>query len=420
MVYFVYNFMTGVLKMKKIVASILTGVMLISSLSVSADNDFDYGYGRRNLIKEVEEYQPQDIGNLKGFSDIDNYDWAKSAIEDMSTGAYRGLFSGTTEPNEQGLARFSPADKMTRAEFITVVTRALYSDQLSNLPKESSGVWYTNYYNVALEKGLIQSFEIPFYRPKLESPIPREEMALILTRACKKMGEKTGELVDKDAIPDYNMVGAHYKAAVMEAYTKGLITGVDETGRFAPERTLTRAEGATVLYRLVNPSKRVDITDKESISEDLNAPIIIYEGQVRYNRNAKAGDTFIKKDGTSIILKLGPNGILGEGQGVAPDVGLLGQVTEKGCDIFRYKVADYGNWYDSTGMHLQNQKYFVNRTTGEGYWGSELTVLEKKYPAPDRDENPGSYEGQVSSDLYSLYVWKHGDWILNFNTGISW
>lgn len=401
--------------MKRFLTSILIGLMLISSLSVSADNDFDYGYGRRNLIKEVEEYQPQDIGNLKGFSDIDNYDWAKSAIEDMSTGTYKGLFSGTTEPNEQGLAQFSPADKMTRAEFITVVVRLLYSKQGANTPTNPNEAWYQKYYDIATKNYLFNKNQYPNVR--LDKPIPRQEMAYILAYACSRLGEETGELVDEKTIPDYNVINVNYRKVVLEVYTKGLITGIDDTGMFAPERTLTRAEAAIVLYRLANPSKRVNIKDKQAIIEEANAPITIYEGQARYNRNAQEGDIFIKKDGTQIVLKKGPNGILGEGQGVAPDAGLLGQVTENGCDRFTYKVADYGDWYDSTGAHLQNETYWVNNTTGEGYWSAECRTLRNKYPTPDRDENPGSYEGQVSSDPYSLYVWDGSDWELNFTRG---
>jgi hypothetical protein len=333
----------------------------------------------------------------------------------MSTGTYKGLFSGKTSPNEQGLAQFDPNGTMTRAEFITVVTRALYSDQLANMPAVSGEFWYTNNYEVALNKGLITESEFAFTKEVLNAPMPRQEMALILTRACDQMGEGTGTLVSTSRISDYNTVGSDYKTAVRIAFTKGLIAGKDTSGRFAPHDTLTRAEGATVLYRLVNKSKRVEvgISTGGGTTTPVSSAITIYEGQARYNRNAQEGDLFIKKDGTQIVLKKGPNGILGEGQGVAPDVGLLGQIGENGCDSFRYKVADYGDWYSSVGEHLQNEDYYINPTTGEGHWGLEWQKLWEKYPVPNRDENPGSYDGQVSSDPYNLYVWKYGNWMPN-------
>ena len=357
-------------------------------------------------------YYAQDIGNLKGFYDLGNHEWARPAIEDMSTGTYKGLFSGKTAPNEQGLAQFDPNGTMSRAEFITVVTRALYSDQLANMPAVSGEFWYANNYDVALNNGLISESEFAFTKEVLNAPMPRQEMALILTRACEQMGEGTGTLVSPSRISDYNTVGGDYKTAVRIAFTKGLIAGKDTSGRFAPHDTLTRAEGATVLYRLVNKSKRVEvgISTGGGVSTPVSSAITIYEGQARYNRNAQEGDLFIKKDGTQIVLKKGPNGILGEGQGVAPDAGLLGQVTENGCDRFTYKVADYGDWHDSTGNHLQNAKYIVNATTGEGHWIPELQLLRKAVPAPDRD---GEYEGEVSQDVYHLYKWDGSDWVHN-------
>ena len=41
----------------------------------------------------------------------------------------------------------------------------------------------------------------------------------------------------------------------------GLITGVDSKGTFAPEKSLTRAEAATVLCRLVYADKRYTVCD---------------------------------------------------------------------------------------------------------------------------------------------------------------
>lgn len=360
-------------------------------------------------------FDAKDIYNLKGFYDLGNHEWARPAIEDMSTGTYKGLFSGKTAPNAQGLAQFDPDGRMSRAEFITVVMRILFPD-IDYTPQTGQPWWQVAYDN-ALGK-IVEKEDAFSYTKYIEDDITRQEMALILTRACEfKSDEEAYSLVSKERISDYDEVGGIYKHAVRVAFSKGLIAGKDTSGRFAPRDTLTRAEGAAVLYRLVNSSKRVDLAD-------VWGTITIYEGQERYNRNAREGDIFIKKDGTQIVLKKGPNGILGEGQGVAADAGLLGKIGEYGCENFTYKVADYGTWYDSTGIEniqhcLQNQDYWVNRTTGEGYWGSELRVLSDKYPAPYRDENPGSYEGQISSDPYSLWVWKYGDWWYNFNKGAA-
>lgn len=359
--------------MKKFLCSLLVGIMLMSSFTVSAAS----------------------------FTDVDNNTWYYETVSVMSE---MGLFKG------KGNNLFCPNDTMTRAEFLTVTVRTIYPEK--DITAKEGQEWWQPVYWLAVSNGLITQNEYSFNSSTLNAPIPRQEMALILTRACDQMGEGTGTLVSTTRIADYNTVGSHYKDAVRIAFTKGLIAGKDNRGTFDPHATLTRAEGATVLYRLVNKSKRVKVTVNTGggTTTPQNAAITIYEGQARYNRNAQEGDIFVKKDGTQIVLKKGPNGILGEGQGVAPDVGLLGLVTEKGCDGFGYKVADYGNWYDSTGEHLQGHNYWVNKTTGEGHWTKELHALAKKYPVPDRD---GAYEGEVSSDPYSLWVWEYGDWSYN-------
>ena len=44
---------------------------------------------------------------------------------------------------------------------------------------------------------------------------------------------------------------------VLRLYQAGILTGVDEAGTFAGDRTLTRAELSAVLARVVDPSRRV-------------------------------------------------------------------------------------------------------------------------------------------------------------------
>ena len=68
--------------------------------------------------------------------------------------------------------------------------------------------------------------------------------------------------------------------------------------------------------------------------------ITIYEGQPRDNRLAREGDTFVKADGTEIVLAIGPHGVLGKGQGVAPDVGLMDYFGQGDQMTTRYLTAN--------------------------------------------------------------------------------
>ena len=115
-----------------------------------------------------------------------------------------------------------------------------------------------------------------------------------------KLGEDKGILISTSRIPDYNSIGTYYRNYVQIAYSKGFIAGVDNAGTFNPMGTLNRAQAATVLYRLVEPSTRADI--------DLSTPVVKEEiqqstGTQTFREGEKhnkpqAGDVVIRKDGT--------------------------------------------------------------------------------------------------------------------------
>ena len=313
----------------------------------------------------------------------------------------RGMFAGTTTPDANGVGTFSPDSTMTRAQFVTVVTRYLYDADLKAIADEhkDSGVWYSANYEVAVDRGLITEAE--FAEEDMNVAMTRQEMAMVLVRAAEVKGEVAEKLIPTQRIADYNKVGSYYQDYVRECYSMGMICGTDAKGTFAPMGTLTRAQAATVLYRLVAPETRQAVDFTVPNTQQTASTMTIYEGQ-NTMRPAKAGDIFVKKDGSKVTLKVGPNGILGEGQGVAPDKNLTGKSGSWTGVRFNFDTDDDGNWVDSTGVTLQNNNYKINKTTGEGHWDGEWAAIYDKYPEPTTD---GTYGGQVSNDPYSLWVW---------------
>ncbi|MBE6030351.1 MAG: S-layer homology domain-containing protein [Clostridiales bacterium] len=190
---------------------------------------------------------------IKSFSDVSAKHWAYSAVMNM---VKKGMLEGTTKP-VNGVGTFSPDKTMNRAEFVTVVVRYLYADEVSQQPK--GDYWYSPYYNVAVDNGLIKTNE--FSEASMKQPMNRQEMSMVVVRAMQAAGEDAPEMIDKDRIPDYASVGTYYKNYVRQAYQAGMIAGVDKAGTFNPLGTLTRAQAATVLNRLVDASTRVDIKD---------------------------------------------------------------------------------------------------------------------------------------------------------------
>lgn len=189
---------------------------------------------------------------LRAFSDVPASRWSHDAIMDM---VKIGMFTGTTAP-VNGIGTFDPTGTMTRAQFLAVVTRYLYQDELKSLADVNP--WYANNYNIALDKGLISENEFIF--EELNKEITRQEMALIAVRAAKVQGQEIPELVSTDKIADYDTVDAYYKDYVLEAFSMGLISGYDDIGTFGPKDTLTREQGAMIAYRLVAAEEKGEVS----------------------------------------------------------------------------------------------------------------------------------------------------------------
>lgn len=382
------------MKFKRLLSSFLCAIMLVGTLTVSAS-----------------------AAELKSFSDVPSNHWAHNAIMDMVS---MGLFAGTTTPDANGVGTFSPDSPMTRAQFVTVVTRYLYADELKAMENEfgKADVWFEYNYDVAIEHGIIKETE--FEVADMGVAMSRQEMAMVLVRAAGEKGESAEKLIHTQRIADYDTIGGYYKDYVRQCYSMGMICGTDSKGTFNPNGTLNRAQAATVLYRLVDAGSRqqVDLSAPQAEVQQQAGAITIKEGQ-QSSRPAKAGDTIVKADGTKVVLKVGPNGVLGEGQGVAPDANLsVAKATSASSNfnkegVFTYDRTKLGVLTDSLGKDLMNQTYMINKTTGEGHWTNEWNAIRADYPMPEAN---GTYDGQVSSDPYSLYVW-YGivGWISNFN-----
>lgn len=205
--------------------------------------------------ESVTENNENTGGNkLLYFKDVPKTHWAHNAVMDM---VKEGLFTGTTQPDANGAALFDPNATMTSGQFVTVVTRYLCPDKVeNNRYLEDYHYWYTPYTATAEEIGIADNTNYDHEVYKL--PITREYMAKILVKVCNKSGENLGANKYTD-FPDYDKVSPEYRDYVAIAYAEGLLCGVDNAGTFNPQGTLTRAQAATVLYRLLDPSTRVEI-----------------------------------------------------------------------------------------------------------------------------------------------------------------
>jgi len=182
------------------------------------------------------------VQDSRPFGDMqDAYSWAGDAVLYL----YRaGVVNGT------GDGRFSPQRSVSRGDFILMVCRAFNfgadtSDSFPDVPPQS-------YYHdaIASAKALgIASGSNGNFRPS--AAISRQDAMVILSRALTAAGKSlgAGNAGDLDSYSDRSMVSGYAEEAVASLVKAGVIQG--SNGALHPTSSITRAEMATILYRVL-------------------------------------------------------------------------------------------------------------------------------------------------------------------------
>lgn len=189
-----------------------------------------------------------------GFSDVPD-DWSRPYIV---TCYELGLMSG------QGDGRFHPGGTVSLAEGLTVAARIhdLWRGGAGDLP--AGEPWYAGAVTYGLEHGLVAEGEFPDYT----APATRAQLAGLLARALP--AEDRAPINAVSALPDVN-AATPYAESIFALYNAGVLTGGDAYGTFTPNASITRAELAAILCRLVQPDTRVTLTLQEAPPKDAMA-----------------------------------------------------------------------------------------------------------------------------------------------------
>ena len=188
---------------------------------------------------------------ITSFSDIGPSHWA---YKDVMIIANKGIIAGTTAP-VNGVGTYNPSGNVTVGEFLTLSTRLVASDKIQD--EGNFAHWAVPYYMAAIDAGLITPQQFACTPEVLNAPMTREDMAMVLVKIAEVNGENLEvRLGIENNISDYSKVDTFKKDAVRAAYSNGLLTGKDTSGRFDPTGVLTRAEVATVFCRVMNYTNR--------------------------------------------------------------------------------------------------------------------------------------------------------------------
>jgi hypothetical protein len=183
---------------------------------------------------------------VKTFADVTGH-WAQKEIEFLTT---KGYVYGVSD------ARFAPDATVTRAEFTVLLARLAGlapapagAARFADIP---AAAWYRGMVGAAVEASLVAGLSDRAFGP--DKPITREQMAAMLARflTLKKIAAQPGT----EEVPallarfgDAAGISSWARTAVALSAREGLLTG-RANARFEPQGKATRAEAATVLYRL--------------------------------------------------------------------------------------------------------------------------------------------------------------------------
>lgn len=196
------------------------------------------------------------------FTDMagEQYSWAANEVKDMAAAGYiNGYEDGTYRPDNQ----------VTRQECLSLFARVMGSnaeenkeiltiahEQFDSVMAPYSLTWGTDEIAYLLYKGVLKETDLVTYikNDEKSKPMSRYEAAIIITKAMggekKALEDKNAKLTYTDAI----LIPASAVGYVKYASDQEILKGMED-GSFSPTTSVTRAQIAVMLSRVVNKSK---------------------------------------------------------------------------------------------------------------------------------------------------------------------
>lgn len=342
--------------MKKILASIMAAAVMISCMAAPA-------MAREN------------------FSDLPATHWAYT---DVMKVADAGIIEGT------GNNMFSPNMTLSADQFLTMVGRACYADDIT---RQYGDTWATPYIRAAKANGVLTGTTIT--DANVSQGITRYDMAVILTNVGKNVIGATGSAAASSKINDYGEIPAEYTDAVLWAYGNGLLKG-DGKGNFDGAATMTRAMAATVISRLMALQASQKITAVQQIVAGPKEPVTPAPGEKTAQfivfGTAECHSKPMTNNPVTIYLYYTERQSMYAGDGI-----LLAKTTVADDGTYRFDIEVPEQYYDMVNSHY----YLISDVTtynGENVFGS--SGVFSYYSNFISTRNPGAKIGIYFSNYY--------------------
>lgn len=205
----------------------------------------------------------------------------------------KGVLNGYQQPN--GTYLFKPNGEITRAEFIKILdeTFGLTATASIDFKDVTTGDWYYPYFAKAAAQGYILNYG-SYANPN--GKITREEALALLVRY---LDLPANEKSSTSYFADYNTISDNFKDYVLRGVYAGLTDGYNENGvkNFKPQKTLTRAEALTILYRAAGCIFNTNAYSRDNSAPDDNN--VVTKGDVTLRGIYLTGRNIISEGATS-------------------------------------------------------------------------------------------------------------------------
>ncbi len=175
------------------------------------------------------------------FKDVYIDDWYYNSVKYTYDG---GMIKGTSA------TKFSPNDKITRGQLVTILYRMEKSPAVTGKTKFPDVQDNTQYYYKAVkwatDKKIVSGYNTGKFGPN--DNITREQLAVILNKYAKYKGKNVSATNNLSGFKDASKISSYATSQMKWAVGAGVITGnADKT--LKPQGTATRAEASAMLEK---------------------------------------------------------------------------------------------------------------------------------------------------------------------------
>lgn len=188
---------------------------------------------------------PVQVGtSMINFADTGSH-WAKEYIGKL---AARGIVNG------MGDNMYYPDANLTRAQFLAMLAKTIYGLDVSQTASAGftdvpNTEWYYNFVNWGFANGIVKGTTETTFAPN--DNITREQMAIMLNNFMRSTSLALPDATTSVKFTDASLISPWASDSVSKIVASGIMGGYPE-GNYEPQGKATRAQAATVVYKLCN------------------------------------------------------------------------------------------------------------------------------------------------------------------------